>query len=178
MSRRKPKTESEFDRAFRTARIDVEGLSLAELYALFQRTIVELFCRGEEAGTIHQLRHQADLLEKSLARRGEKPVEHSLSQRWGSIFEQKPMGYEPKNKGQPRAADAGPDMNGAPPESAPVDVANRIGLATTVARENFAWLEDDEDQSDQFTDKGEETLWPEDQDDAAAQFIKQQGAAA
>ncbi len=112
MSRRKPKTESEFDRAFRTARPDVESLSLAELYGLFQRTIVELFCRGEEVETIRQLRHQADLLEKSLARRGVKPVEHSLSQRWGSIFEQKPMGYEPKNKGQPRAVDAGPDMNG------------------------------------------------------------------
>ncbi len=178
MSKRKPKTESEFDRAFRTARTDVEGLSLAELYALFQRTIVELFCRGEEAGTIHQLRHQADLLEKSLARRGVKPVEHSLSQRWGSIFEQKPKDYEPRNKGQPRAADAGPDMNGAPPESAPVDVASRTGLVTTVARENVAWLEDDEDQTDLFTDKGEETLWPGDQDDAAGQFLKQQGTAA
>ena len=178
MSGRKPKTESEFDRAFQTARTDVEGLSFAELYALFQRTIVELFCRGEEAGTIHQLRHQADLLEKSLARRGVKPVEHSLSQRWGSIFEQKPMGYEPKNKGQPRAADAGPDMNGAPFESATVDVASRTGLVVTVARENVAWVEDEEDPADLFTDKGEEALWPEDENDAADQFLKQQGVAA
>ena len=155
MSRRKPKTESEFDRAFRTARPDVERLPLAELYALFQRTIVELVCRGEDGGTIHQLRHQADLLEKSLARRGVEPVEHTVSQRWGSTFQQKPMGYEPKNKGEPRAANAGPDMNRAPFENAPVDVASKTGLVEIVTREAVAWLEDDEDSADLFTDKGE-----------------------
>jgi len=157
-------------------RPDVERLSLADLYALFQRTIVELVCRGEGGETIHLLRHQADLLEAMPARMNVKPVERSLSQRWGSIFEQKPMGYEPKNKGQPRAADAGPDMNGAPFESAPVDVASRTGLVATVAREAVPWVEDDEDPADLFTDQGEETLWPDDQGDAAAQFLKQQGA--
>ena len=176
MYSRKPKTESEFDRAFRTMRPGVERLSLAELYALFQRTIVELFCRGEDAETIRQLRHQADLLEKSLARKGVKPVEHSLKQRWGSVFQQKPMnGYEPRNKGQPRDPAAGPDMTAAPFESAPVDVAKRTGLVVSVARETVAWVEDEEDPADLFTDEGEMPAL-DDPDDAAARFLKQQGA--
>ncbi len=176
MSRRKPKTESEFDRAFRTMRPDVERLSLAKLYAQFQRCIVELVCRGEEVETIHLLRRQADLLEAAQARKDVKPVEKTLKQRWGSVFQQKPMnGYEPRNKGQPRDPAAGPDMTAAPFESAPVDVAKRTGLVVSVARETVAWVEDEEDPADLFTDEGEMPAL-DDPDDAAARFLKQQGA--
>ena len=178
MYNRKPKTESEFDRAFRTMRPYVESLPLVEVYALFQRSIIELDYRGEEVETIHLLRHQADLLEAAQARKDVKPVEKTLKQRWGSVFQQKPMnGYEPKNKGQPRDPAAGPDMTAAPFESAPVDVAKRTGLVVSVARETVAWVEDEEDPADLFTDEGEMPAL-DDPDDAAARFLKQQGATA
>lgn len=178
MYNRKPKTESEFYRAFKAAQQDVGRLTLAEVYALFQRSIIELVCRGEAVETIHLLRRQADLLEAAQARKDVKPVEKTLKQRWGSVFQQKPMnGYEPKNKGQPRDPAAGPDMTAAPFESAPVDVAKRTGLVVSVARETVAWVEDEEDPADLFTDEGEMPAL-DDPDDAAARFLKQQGATA
>ena len=52
MYNRKPKTESEFDRAFKAAQQDMGRLSDAEVYAQFQRSIIELVWRGEEVAEV------------------------------------------------------------------------------------------------------------------------------